>query len=149
MPKIIVNSDASLQKFFGAVREDYAKYRYLRFTWKNGKDRSLSFNDLSHCWYEQLALELPDDDAIGWKCYCKLHHGVQIMRVEDAEFRSFYDAAILHSLSYEKKLEAMKYLPVTSIMTNPQFKRYCEAVQKDFAGKGVLLEFPPEDEKKK
>lgn len=144
MPKVTVNSDAALQKFFGTVREDYAKHRYLRFTWKTGKDRSLDFNALSHCWYEQLSLELPEDDAQGWKCYCKLNHAVGILRAEDAVFREFYDASIRKSLSYEQKLAAMKYLPVTSLMTNPQFKKYCEAVQADFSKRGVLLEFPKE-----
>jgi hypothetical protein len=145
MTAIVINSDIGLQKCFGILREAYAKHHFLRLNLKTGKDRSLDFNALSHCWYEQLARELPDDDELGWKCYCKLNFGVPIMRAEDEEFRSFYDAAIKQSLSYEQKLTAMKYLPVTSLMTNPQFKKYCIELQAHFAPRGVILEFPREE----
>jgi hypothetical protein len=45
-------------------------------------------------------------------------------------------------LSYEKKLQAMKFTPVTSIMTKQQLSKYLDAVQNDFMLKGVRLEYP-------
>lgn len=104
-------------------------------------DRSLDQNAISHVWYEQIARELKDDSALGWKCYCKLHHGIPILRTEDAEFKAFYDGGVKH-FSYERKLEAMKFIPVTSIMTVPQLSDYLIAVQNDFFERGVRLEFP-------
>lgn len=100
--------------------------------------RSLDQNSLSHVWYEEIALALPEDDALGWKCYCKLHHGVPILRAEDEQFREFYDAN-LKRLSYEYKLEAMKFFSVTSLMTKKQLSKYMDAVQNDFEAKGVRL----------
>lgn len=64
-----------------------------------------------------------------------------ILRAEDEEFRTFYDGA-LKGLSYEQKREAMKFVPVTSLMTKPQLSKYLEAMQNDFIGRGVRLEFP-------
>lgn len=144
MTALVVNSVESLQRAIGDLRSMWDKHKFLRVTVKTGKDRSLDFNAISHVWYEQIARELPEDNALGWKCFCKAHFGVPIMRAEDGEFRAFYDGAILNSLRYEEKLAAMKYLPVTSLMTNPQFKQYCTDMQTHFAKRGVLLEFPPE-----
>lgn len=142
MSAIVINSSESLQRALGDLRDMWGQHKFLRLNIKTGKDRSLDFNAISHVWYEQIARENKEEDALGWKCFCKLHFAVPIMRAEDAEFRNFYDASIKQSLSYEQKLAAMKYLPVSSLMTNPQFKSYCEAMQSHFATRGILLEFP-------
>lgn len=144
MAEATINSDVSLQTAIGALREDYAAHRYLRLTWRTGKKRSLDQNAISHVWYEQLARELRQHTTLEWKRHCKLHHGVPILRAEDADFRTFYDRAI-KSLEYEEKLEAMDILPVTSLMSKPQLSAYLEEVQKAFAREGVKLEFPEPD----
>lgn len=141
MSAMVINSENSLQSAIGFLREQYIRYRFVRMNTKTGKDRSLPQNSFSHAWYGQLARELPEDDALGWKCYCKLHHGVPILRAEDEEFRETYDSAI-KGLSYEQKLKVMRLLPVTSRMTKEQLSKYAEAVQMDFAQRGVRLEFP-------
>lgn len=141
MAELVVNSDIALQSAIGELREAYRVNRFVRLTIKAGKKRSLSQNDISHAWYEQLARELREDDAEGWKCYCKLHHGVPLLRAEDDDFRATYDKAI-RPLSYEQKVAVMKILPVTSLMTKAQLSKYLEAVQRDFQGRGVWLQFP-------
>jgi len=103
--------------------------------------RSQDQNSLTHAWYEEIAHALPEDDALGWKCYCKLHHGVPILRAEDEGFRIAYDGAI-KGLTYEQKLLAMRVLPVTSLMNTKQLSKYAESVQADFHQRGVLLAFP-------
>jgi len=138
---MIINSDVSLQTVIGELRDLFHRHKYLKLSVKSGQSRSLDQNALSHAWYEQLARELREDDALGWKSYCKLHHGVPILRAEDEEFKIFYDGAI-KGMSYERKLGAMKFLPVTSLMTKPQLSVYLEAVQADFLGRGVRLDFP-------
>jgi len=142
MTPLIINSDATLSSALGDIRELYNKHKYLKIKLQTGKDRSLDWNGQIHFWYNQLALELKEDDALGHKCYCKLHHGVPILRVEDEDFRAFYDLAI-KGLSYEKKLQAMKYIPVTSIMSQIQIAAYGKAMQDDFAARpeGVILAF--------
>lgn len=141
MTDFIVNSDPSLQSFIGDVREAYRQHRYLRFSMKAGTNRSLPQNSFTHVWYGQIARELREDDELGWKCYCKLHHGVPILRAEDATFRETYDSAI-KGLSYEQKLKVMRLLPVTSLMTKAQLSKYADAVQEDFKERDVKLEFP-------
>lgn len=141
MTTLLINSDTSLQTALGTLRDLYHQHKYLKLMVKAGKDRSISQNSISHCWYEQLARELRENDALGWKCYAKLHYGVPILRAEDETFRQFYDTAI-KGLSYEQKIEAMKFVPVTSIMTKPQLSAYLEAMQESFAKQNVRLEFP-------
>jgi len=141
MPEWIACSEASLQKMLGDLREQWRANKYLKVRATAGRSRSLDQNAISHAWYSQMALEDRQEDELGHRCYCKLHHGVPILRAEDAEFREFYDGA-LKGLTYEKKLAAMKYLPVTSLMTKPQLSKYLEAVQADYRGRGVYLEFP-------
>jgi hypothetical protein len=137
-----INSESSLQSAIGDVRELYRVHKYVKLSAKTGKARSLDQNAISHSWYEQLARELREDDAVGWKSYCKLHHGVPILRAEDVEFREFYDTSMLRTMSYEQKLAAMKFVPVTSIMTKPQLSKYLESMQIDFDKRGVYLKFP-------
>lgn len=134
-----IHNEIALQSMFGQMRQDFAASGYLSVKWTNSKPRSGRQNDFSHAWYEQLGRELPEDDAAGWKGYCKLHHGVPILRAEDAEFRAFYDGA-LKGLTYEQKREAMKFVPVTSLMTKAQLTKYLDAVQSDFASRGVYLQ---------
>lgn len=138
---LIVNSEIALQSCIGELREAFRAHRFVRVTIKAGQARSLDQNAISHAWYSQLAREMREDDEAGWKAYCKLHHGVPILRAEDGDFRGFYDAAV-KGLTYEQKREAMKFVPVTSLMTKPQLSKYLEAVQADFQSRGVWLQFP-------
>ncbi len=137
-----LNSESSLQSALGEIRELWKAHKWLKVTVKSGKPRSLDQNAISFAWYEQLARELPDEDANGWRCYCKLHIGVPILRAEDPQFREFYDNAMKVSLTYEQKLSAMTYVPVTSLMTKAQLSKYLEAMQAEFVRRGVVLEFP-------
>ena len=139
----VLNSEVKLQSFIGDIRDLFAANKFVRVSAKTGKSRTLDQNAISHAWYEQLARELREDDALGWKCLCKLRLGVPILRAEDEEFRAFYDAAIKQSLTYEEKLAAMKFVPVTSLMTTEQLSKYLEAMQKEFCA-SVRLEFPQE-----
>lgn len=103
------------------------------------KGRTPAQNAFSHAWYEEIAEAFPEDDELGWKCYCKLHHGVPILRAEDEEFRLAYDGTI-KGLTYEQKLLAMRVFPVTSRMNVGQLTKYANAVRDDFAGRGLHLE---------
>jgi len=85
-------------------------------------------NRTSHGWYNELASNLKEFDALGYKCFCKLHFGVPIMRAESDEFREVYDKS-LKPLSYEQKIAVMKYMPVTSLMNTKQLSAYLEAMK--------------------
>jgi hypothetical protein len=141
--RLTVNSQESLSRAIGEIREIWRARKYIQVNIIEGKSRSISQNSISHAWYEQVARELREDDARGVKRYCKLHFGVPLLRAEDDEFREAYDGSILRTLSYEQKLLAMDVLPVTSRMTTAQLSRYMEDVQKHYRGR-VALEFPVE-----
>lgn len=136
---LIVNSVESLQTAFGVMRNDFMRHKYLRVSWRIGKARSNKQNRHSHAWYGQLSRELPEDDEMGWKSFCKLHFGVPIMR-EEPDFRELYDAKV-KGLSYETKLLLMRWMPVTSLMTKVQLKRYEEQMQAHFLQRGVVLTY--------
>jgi hypothetical protein len=135
-------------KNVGYMQEQFARLdptqRWSIKVEQYAKTRTEEQNAISHAWYAQLAKELRDDTPLAYKCFCKLHFGVPILRAEDDEFRTVYDTAI-KSLSYEKKLEVMKILPVTSIMKTKQLSQYLEAMQAHFADR-VKLEFPAAEE---
>lgn len=139
---MIANSQESLQRCIGEIREQWNAHRYLYISVKTGKKRSLDQNAISHTWYDQIARELREDTPEGVKCECKLRLGVPILRADDAEFREMYDNAIKGHLSYEQKLKAMRFIPVTSLMTKRQLSRYLEDMQRTYAEQGVQLEFP-------
>lgn len=141
--EMTATSQAELSNVFGEMRSAFKASGYLKVKFSDSRPRSIPQNSVSHAWYEQLAREMREDDADGWKSYCKLHHGVPILRTEDEDFRATYDKAI-RPLSYEQKLAVMKILPVTSLMTKAQLSKYLEAVQADFRARGVWLEFPQE-----
>lgn len=136
----IINSEPALQGVLGLIRALFAEHKYLRIAIKTGKDRTLDHNAVSHIWYQQLGRELREHSVLGWRCYCKLHHGCPILCSEDDDFREFFRLA-LAPLAYEQRIKAMEYVPVTSLMTVKQMSAYMDAVQADFATRGVLLEY--------
>lgn len=146
MPDLVINSETSLQDAIGQLREWFKERRYFSISAKFGKGRTVNQNSLSHRWYEQVSLELREDDARGVKRYCKLHFGVPILRAEDDDFREAYDGSIKSSLTYEQKLVAMDMLSVTSLMTTKQISQYMQDVQDHYRERGVQLEFPKDDQ---
>lgn len=141
MQQAVINSIATLRKFQRDIEAEFQKYKFLRVTTKKGVGRSIDQNALSHAWYNDIAQQIADTPE-NVKCECKLRFGVPILRAEDPDFAEMYDAAILRSLTYEQKLKAMKYLPVTSNMTKEQLSRYLDYIQKSYAEQGVVVSFP-------
>ena len=142
MTALTVNSDQSLSRAIGDLREAYRAHRYVKVTIGTGAKRSLDQNALSHAWYQQIADELREYKPHEIKRANKLHHGVPILRAEDEEFRAVYDA-VIRPLAYEQKLLAMDILPVTSRMTKAQLSAYLDAMKAAYDG-SVALQFPDE-----
>lgn len=118
----------------------------LPFTveWQQGRDRSLDQNRLQFLWAREAAEQRGDMTADEVRCEWKLIHGVPILREDSAEFRDIYDAAI-KPLPYEKKLLAMRFIPVTSEMKVPQMVRYLDTIQRECAEQGIRLTDPDPD----
>ena len=130
----------SLSRAIGDLREMVNEHGRVKLK-VTAMSRSLSQNDISHAWYEQVSQELRDESVLGVKCISKLHCGVPILRAEDAEFRALYDA-VIRPLDYELKLEAMKAWPVTSLMSKTQMSQYLDDVAKYWSTRGVILTRP-------
>jgi len=144
MKTIKVNSANTLSEAIGELRKKFKEKGYFTLTINTGKNRTLSQNALSHVWYDKVAKEEGEYDVEGVKCLCKFHKGLPILRATDAEINE-YCVAVIDLLPYEAKIEAMKFLPVTSRMNTEQLTTYLEAVQANYSGR-VDLQFP-EDEK--
>jgi hypothetical protein len=110
---------------------------------KDGKHRTNPQNRLQHMWMKEAADQLRDNDAEGYRAYCKLHFGVPILRNEDEDYRAKYDK-LIRPLPYETKIEYMREpgWPVTRVMTTKQKTEYLDAVHAHLSGLGVLLTEP-------
>lgn len=112
----------------------------------SGGRRSIKQNKLQRLWMNEIAEQLPGtfESAEHARGYCKLHHGVPILREADETFRDHYDR-VLRPLPYETKLACMMVpidLPVTSRMTTRQLTAYLDAVHREFSSQGVMLTIP-------
>ena len=98
-------------------------------------DRSAKQNALSHVWYGDIA-KASGDGIEEERNFCKLVYGVPILlhgvgnKKAADEFMDFYRVAI-NPLCYEDKLKAMRYTPVTSLMSVKQFAEYLTILQRD------------------
>lgn len=109
-----------------------------------GRRRTVEQNRLQRLWINEAAEQLGDRSAEELRGYCKLHHGVPILRSENEDFREAYDA-VIRPLPYEDKIRAMMVpldMPVTRLMSTDQKTRYLEAISADFLEQGVVLTDP-------
>lgn len=131
-------NDAEVMRF---VKRHKRPDKHLLLTAKvYEKNRTIDQNAQSFVWYKQIASILDYDTVHGWQNYCKLNHGIPILRGDDQKFEEFYHLALGH-LTHEQQLDAMDYIPVTRLMKTGQFNRYFTALQNDFARQGVMLTF--------
>lgn len=112
--------------------------------WVQGRDRTKDQNALQWLWATEAAHQLGDRASDEIQREWKLRHGVPILREDSAEFRGVYDKA-LKRLPYEMKIEAMRFLPVTSSMKVKQMVRYLDAISQECAEQGIKLTDPDPD----
>ncbi len=109
-----------------------------------GANRTIEQNKLNRLWCSEIAEQLGDRTPEEVRGYCKLHHGVPILREENEMFRKRYDA-IVKPLNYQSKLLVMMEpldLPVTRIMDSSQKHRYLEDIFRHFTEQGLVLTIP-------
>ena len=137
--KLTVYSGRSLSEAVGALREVFKKYKYFTVTIKIGKKRSINLNYVLHGWFQQVSDELQEHDAGHIKRQVKYHLVLPILRADDEEFNDKCKN-IIDVLPYEHRIEAMEYLPATSICTNNQLLKAMKMMQLHYADR-VLLDF--------
>jgi len=104
----------------------------------SGEKRNLPQNALSHALYAQIAAAVDDQSVNDIRAECKLRIGVGLLRASDDGFREFYDSG-LKQLTYEQKLAAMSYVPITSIMKKKVFSAYVDEVIRTYSQQGISL----------
>jgi hypothetical protein len=109
--------------------------------WRQGRDRSLDQNELMWLWATETARQRGDVTSDEVQQEWKLIHGVPILREEEPKFREVYDEA-LKGQPYPVKLKAMRFLPITSIMSVKQMTTFLDTVQRECAGQGIRLTDP-------
>ena len=107
--------------------------------------RSLDQNAMSFALYKEIAGQLEDQTVAEVRAECKLRFGVPILRGANERFRAMYDKAIKATLSYEEKLSAMEFLPVTRLMNKGQFSEYLDTVIREYSKQGIAITMPGED----
>lgn len=125
----IVANDIALQTVIGDMRREYASTGYVRAVLSTDKPRTLPQNSLIYGLYGQISREGGQESIPEVRRRLKLHHGVPILRSQDPEFCEAYDA-VIKPLTYEQKLKAMDFWPVTSRMNTSQLSEYVAAIEK-------------------
>ena len=106
--------------------------------WTKGLGRSLDQNAIQWAWAGEAATQLGDRTADEIQRDWKLRHGVPILRSENEQFRAFYDSKLKH-YSYEEKLDAMRYISVSSVLSVKQMAAYLDAIQRECLQNGIHL----------
>ena len=138
MPSRILRSKADLAdltRLLGALKLPVTVH------WVRGRDRSLEQNNTMWLWATEVARQCGDRTPPEVQRDWKLRFGVPILRADDPEFRAFYDRA-LKGLTYEQKVAAMEYVPVTSILKVPQMREFLDAVQREALENGFRITDP-------
>lgn len=141
MPHRIIANEmdlASFTRFLGNLKLP------VTVEWVQGRDRTRDQNALQWMWATEAAQQLGDRTADEMQRDWKLRHGVPILREDSAEFRAIYDKAI-RPLPYEQKLEAMRFIPVSSEMKVRQMVRYLDTIERECVENGIRLTAPDPD----
>jgi NAD(P)-dependent dehydrogenase (short-subunit alcohol dehydrogenase family) len=135
--RLHINSKASLERASKTLAEAWEKHKFLRVSVACGLDRSATQNSLSHCWHAQIARETGDtpNDV---HCFCKLEFGVPILRMESEDFARSAEY-LIDPLPYEQQLEAMRWLPVTRLLSVQGMRLYLTNMQHYYGRNGIAL----------
>jgi len=106
---------------------------------EDDESRSLKQNRLSFLWY-RVRGEATGHGRHYERSLCKLIYGMPILR-EDKHFNEFYVNA-LAGLDYRQKLDAMEFVPVTSLMKVKEFAIYLNDIEVESASIGIVLPHP-------
>lgn len=139
----IVNSEFSLSQFMNFAKEHCSKHKYVVFTWRHEKVRTVEQNRLQRLWMDQ-AEKQGDQTAEEYRGYCKLHFGIPLMRQQSDAFREKYDR-IIRPLDYAQKLELMMEpfdFPVTRLMDAGNKSKYLDQVYQFFTSRGFQMTAP-------
>lgn len=94
--------------------------------------RSIEQNDMKEMQVKYIAEQVHGGDEDAARREAKYLCGIPILCRDDPEFMAFCEMALAH-LVHEERIEAMAYVPVTSIMSKKQMKEYIDKVFDKYA----------------
>ena len=109
-----------------------------------GLDRSSQQNRLMWKWASEVEQQQEQETSDEVQRRWKLDHGVPILCADDPAYRAFCRAA-LGDLTYEQRLKAMKYIPVSSEMKVRQMVKFMDTIWRECAEQGMVLTNPDPD----
>lgn len=135
--RIINDADqlADFTKFLGNLKLP------ITVEWVQGRDRTRDQNALQWLWASEAANQLGDRTADEMQREWKLRHGVPILREDSPHFREVYDR-LIKSRDYEEKVDAMRFIDVSSAMKVRQMVRYLDAIHRECVEQGLRLSEP-------
>lgn len=138
MPHRVIDNKDDLADFITFIRGFQIPFTV---EWRKGRDRSLDQNNLQWLWATEAAYQRGDLTPAEIQKEWKLRYGVPILREDNAIFREVYDEFV-RPHPYERKLDAMEWMEVTSAMTVRQMVRYLDTVQRENLQQGIRLTDP-------
>ena len=137
--KLDKNNEHQLNGLIESIRREWSTGKSVVLQFMDGQ-RSSNQNSMIYALYGDIARQSDDLSVNDVKTMCKLHYGVPILRAHDESFRLMWDSHFLGDLiSYEKKIELMVYLDVTSKFTKKQATEYIETILREYSKRGLLL----------
>ena len=118
----------------------------LPFTveWTQGADRSAQQNKLMWLWAGEVEQQTQQESSDEVQRRWKLDHGIPILCESSEDYRSFCRLT-LKRLTREQRIEAMRFVPVTSEMNVKQMIRFLDAVERECLEQGIALTAPDSD----
>ena len=105
--------------------------------------RSIPQNSMIRALYREVAEQIDDQDVLDIERECKLVVGVGIVKQQSEKFAEMYDKCFKW-LSYEEKIEAMDFMPVTRLMDTKHCSEYIDAVVRRYSQRGLSIMHPGE-----
>lgn len=109
--------------------------------WTMGENRSAAQNRIMWKWAGEVEDQLQQESADEVQRRWKLDHGLPILCGDSEDYRNFCRLT-LKRLTREQRIEAMRYVPVTSEMNIRQMIRFLDAVERECLEQGVVLTQP-------
>lgn len=113
----------------------------LTVEWTQGADRSAQQNKLMWLWASEVEQQTQQETGDEVQRRWKLDHGIPILCESSEDYRSFCRLT-LKRLTREQRIEAMRFVPVTSEMNVRQMVRFLDTVERECLEQGLVLTAP-------
>lgn len=140
MIDLLIQTEDEWKKAVAALAGQKLPFRLVVTDWR---PRSRDQNTLQWLWAKEASQQRGDVTISEVQAEWKLRFGIPILLAENATFAAVW-LRIEGKLTHEEKLEWMNYIPVTSMMTMDQARRYLDDVQRYNAENKIKLTDPEE-----